>query len=347
MRVQLATRLGKTVLLLGAVALMWAASATFFTVDVTEYGVVSRFGRIVRILDQPGLYLKSPLDRVIRLDRRLLYSRPARAEYLTADKKNVVVRSLATWRIAEPERFLRTLRTRADAEERLADLILGEIGAVLGRYRFAALVSSGEGQGRFATMVSDIAAAVAADARPAFGIDVIDVDVRKLYLPEQNKQSVFERMKAERGRIAAQYRSEGERDARALIAQADAERARLMAAAQEQAQRIRSEGEAEAIRVYAQAFGQAPEFYKFLRTLEGYRKILDGGTTLFLPADAEIFGLLQFDVAPPAQRKPGEPAAEPKPDELAARNGEEPATIEPGRSRGVVIVPRTTGGPAP
>jgi membrane protease subunit HflC len=346
LRVQLATRLGKTVLLLGAVALMWAASATFFTVDVTEYGVVSRFGRIVRILDQPGLYLKSPLDRVIRLDRRLLYSRPARAEYLTADKKNVVVRSLATWRIAEPERFLRTLRTRADAEERLADLILGEIGAVLGRYPFAALVSSGEGRGRFATMVSDIAAAVAADARPAFGIDLIDVDVRKLYLPEQNKQSVFERMKAERGRMAAQFRSEGERDAQALIAQADAERTRLMAEAYQQAQRIRADGEAAAIRVFADAFGQAPEFYKFLRTLEAYRKFLDGTTTLFLPAEAEILGLLHFDVAPAGPGSGREPSP-PQPDELAARSGAEPAAtkIDPGRAG--VIGSRGLGVPKP
>jgi modulator of FtsH protease HflC len=351
LRVRFAPRLGKTVLLLGAGALIWAAAATLFTVDVTEYGVVSRFGRIARILDQPGLYLKSPLDRVIRLDRRLLYSRPARAEYLTSDKKNVVVRSLATWRIAEPERFLRTLRTRANAEERLADLILGELGAVLGRYPFAALVSSGQSEGRFATMVSDIAAAVAAAARPAFGIDLVDVDVRKLYLPEQNKQSVFERMKAERGRMAAQYRSEGERDAQALIAQADAERTRLMAEAFEQAQRIRADGEAEAIRVYAGAFGQAPEFYKFLRTLEAYRKFLDGTTTLFLPADAEVFGILQFNFAP-AGDGAGEEPSPPTPDELAARTGEEPAAIEIGPARfdpggAAPKGPRTPGVPKP
>lgn len=343
MRLRPATRLGKTAVILGAGGLIWAIAATFFTVDVIEYGVVSRFGRIVRILDQPGLYLKSPFDRVIRLDRRLLYSRPARAEYLTADKKNVVVRSLATWRIADPERFLKTLRTRASAEERLADLILGEIGAALGRYPFAALVSSGERQGHFSTMVPEIATAVAATARPAFGIDVVDVDVRKLYLPEQNKDSVFERMKAERGRMAAQYRSEGERDAQAMIAQADAERTRLMAQARKQGERARAEGEAEAIRVYAQAFGQVPEFYKFQRTLEAYRKFLDGKTTLFLPADAEIFALLQFDVAP-AGAGTGKAASPPKSDELAARTGREAAATEPGQRR---FDPDRTGEPHP
>jgi membrane protease subunit HflC len=342
LRVRFDRRLRNAVLLVGVGALVWAASAALFTVDVTEYGVVSRFGRIVRVQGEPGLHLKSPFDRVIRLDRRLLYSRPARAEYLTADKKNVVVRSLATWRIADPEHFLRTLRTRANAEERLADLILGESGAVLGRYPFAALVS-GESEGRFPTMVSDIAAAVADAARPAFGIEVVDVDLRRLYLPEQNKESVFERMKAERGRRAAQYRSEGERDAQALIAQADAERTRLMAGAYEQAQRIRADGEADAIRVYAEAFGQAPEFYKFQRTLEAYRKFLDGTTTLFLPADAEVFGLLQFDLVPAGDGKAREPAAATKPDELAARTGEEPGATETGPSRSDAIGPGRLG----
>ncbi|HZA65696.1 MAG TPA: SPFH domain-containing protein [Geminicoccaceae bacterium] len=345
------SRLGRAVLLVGAGTLVGAVLLSFFTVDVTEYGIVSRFGRIVRIVDQPGLYLKSPLDRALRLDRRLLYSQPARAEYLTADKKNVVVRSLATWRIADPRRFLETLGTRANAEERLADRILGEIGAVLGRYPFAALVSSDDRRGRFATVVSDVAAAVAAAARPEFGIDVIDVDVRKLYLPEQNKQSVFERMKAERGRMAAQYRSEGERDATALIAQADAERTRLMAEAYEQAQRIRAAGEAESIRVYGDAFGQAPEFYKFQRTLEAYRKFLDGATTLFLPADAEVFRLLQFDLAPTGDGT-GKGLSPARPDELAARSGEEPDAVEsgpgrPGADPGRALTPLVRGAPKP
>jgi membrane protease subunit HflC len=180
---------------------------------------------------------------------------------------------------------------------------------------------------------------------------VVDVDVRRLYLPEQNKESVFERMKAERGRIAAQYRSEGERDAKALIAQTDAERTRLMAEAYEQAQRIRAAGEAESIRVYGEAFGQAPAFYKFQRTLEAYRKFLDGATTLFLPADAEVFRLLQFELAP-AGDGTGKGSSPAKPDELAARSGEEPDAVEigPGRSdedRGGALTPPDGGAPKP
>lgn len=324
------------------VLLLWAAFASPFTVDVGEYGLVSRFGRIVRVVDVPGLHVKSPLDRVLRLDRRLLYSRPAQAEYLTADKKNVVVQSLATWRIAEPERFVETLGTRAQAEQRLGDIILAEIGAVLGQYPFSSLVAADGGEARFWTMIADVRAEVAALARPAYGIEVVDVDVRQLYLPEQNKQSVFERMKAERGRIAAQYRSEGERDAAKLIAQADGEKTRIMAEAYERAQALRAEGEAEAIRVYAEGFGQDASFYKFLRTLEAYRKVLDETTTLFLPADAEVLGVLRFEPLPGDETPV--PAAEPKPDDLAARAGEHPLFgADPGHPEGAsprTVIPR-------
>lgn len=332
---------GRLALLAGVALMLWAAVASLFTVDVSEYGLVSRFGRIVRVVDAPGLHVKLPLDRVLRLDRRLLYSRPAQAEYLTADKKNVVVQSLATWRIAEPARFVATLGSRANAEQRLADVVLAEIGAVLGQYPFSALVSPEGGEGRFWTMVADVRAKVAALARPAYGIEIVDVDVRQLYLPEQNQQSVFERMKAERGKIAAQYRSEGERDAARLIAQADGEKTRIMADAYERAQVIRAEGEAEAIRVYGDGFGEDARFYKFLRTLEAYRKILDETTTLFLPADAEIFGLLQFEPLPGDGQAPGAPA-EPKPDDLAARDGE-PRLFGPDPGRGAaprVVIPR-------
>ena len=100
-----------------------------------------RFGRVVRVVAEPGLHVKAPFDDVLRLDRRMTFSRPAPAEYLTVDKNNVVVESLATWRIADPGRFLATVRTRANADVRLADVMLGEIGSVLGTYPAAALIA--------------------------------------------------------------------------------------------------------------------------------------------------------------------------------------------------------------
>lgn len=311
-------RIRRTAVVLGGALLLLAFYGAAFTVDVTESGVVTRFGRVVRVVETPGLHLKLPFDRVLRVDRRLLYSRPAQAEYLTSDKKNVVIRSLAVWRIADPARFVATLRTRANAEVQLADVVLAEIGAAMGNYPFASFVSAAGGQSRFEALVLEIGDAVEAYALPAYGIEVVDVDVRQLYLPEANQQSVFERMKAERGKIAKQFRSEGERDASRMIAEAEREKTRIGAEAYEEAARLRAEGEAEAMRIYAGAFGRNPPFYRFLRTLQAYERVLDEKTTLFLPAEAEIFMILQGDqgVAGEPGAEPGAPA--PGTDDLAA-----------------------------
>jgi membrane protease subunit HflC len=302
--------------LVGAVAL-WAIWAALFTVDVTESGVVTRFGRLVRVVDAPGLHLKLPFERVAAVDRRLLYSRPAEAEFLTSDKKNVVIQSLALWRIADPARFLATLATRANAEVQLADVVLGEIGAALGDYPFVSLVASGGEASRFRGLVAEVRAAVAAYALPAYGIEVLNVDIRQLSLPAQNQANVFERMKAERGKIARQYRSEGERDSSRMIAEAEAEKTRLAAQAYKEAVRLKAEGDAEAMRIYADAFGEDAPFYKFLRMLQAYETVLDERTTLFLPAGAEVLEMLRGEGAAGGPGiGPGAPA--PPRDNLAA-----------------------------
>jgi membrane protease subunit HflC len=325
----------RLLLLLGGALLLAALYGALFTVDVTQYGVVIRFGHIVRVVDTLGLHLKLPFDRVLGVDRRLLYSKPAQAEYLTADKKNVVVRSLALWRIADPKRFLETVRTRAGAEVKLADVVLAEVGAALGNYPFAAFVSAAGGQSHFATLVSEVRAAVQAYARPAFGIEVVELDLRQLQMPEANKQNVFERMKAERGKIAKQFRSEGERDAKRIIAEADREKTRIAAEAYAEAARTRAEGEAQAMRIYSDALQRNPAFYKFLRTLQAYEKLLDDKTTLFLPADAEILAILRDDgaaAAPPAIA-PEAPVANgdgPPPGEPDGRPRAEAADMHPG-----------------
>jgi modulator of FtsH protease HflC len=300
-------RLRRTLLVLLGGGVLLAALASLFTVDVTQTGVVTRFGRVVRVVDAPGLHMKLPFDRVLPVDRRLLYSKPAEAEYLTADKKNVVVQSLALWRIADPRRFLETLASREGAEVRLADLVLAEIGAALGNYPFASFVAAGNQASRFRSLNAEVRDAVAAYALPAYGIEVLNVDVRQLSLPEQNQQSVFERMKAERGKIAKQFRSEGERDSARMMAEAEAEKTRIAAEAYKEAAGLKAEGDAQAMRIYADAFGQDAPFYKFLRTLQAYETVLDQQTTLFLPADAEVFQILQGAAAEPGL-KPGAPA---------------------------------------
>jgi modulator of FtsH protease HflC len=281
-----------------AVVLLWAVGASMFAVDVTEYGVVERFGAIVKVVPAAGLHFKLPFDRVVRVDKRLTVSRPAPAEYLTLDKKNIVVESLATWRIAEPGRFLATLATRAGAEPRLGDLILGEIGAVLGKHPAVELIEPDGKTDRFDGIVAEIRGNIARFAREAYGVEVADVALLRLSLPDQNRQHVFDRMKAERGRMATELRTAGELAAKKITAKADHERVRIEAEAYAGAQRLRGDGDAQASRIYAAAYSHDPSFYKFRRTLQAYQKFLDGGTTLFLPGEAEVLRVLRPQSGP-------------------------------------------------
>src|SRR5258706_6789251 len=276
-----------------AIALLaWALVACFFAVDVTEFGLVTRFGKVVRVVNEPGLHIKAPFDTILRLEKSLTFSRPGLAEYLTVDKKNIVVESMVTWRVADPERYLVTLATRSAADLRLADVMLGEVGSVLGTHPAASLIAPDGNTQRFRSIVGEIRERVTAYARTAYGIEVIDADLLRLSLPDQNRIPVFERMKAERGKMAKEYRTAGELQGRKIIAQADREKTHIEAEAYSKSQRVKAEGDAEATRIYSAAFSRNPAFYRFLRTLQAYEKFMDENTTLFLPANSEVLRAL-------------------------------------------------------
>jgi len=161
---------------------VWALVSSFLALDITEYGLVTRFGRVVRVLAEPGLHVVAPFDRVVRLDKRILFFRPALSEYLTIDKKNLGVDSLVTWRIADPVRFLAAVATPPAGEQRLSDIILAEIGAVVGRYPASVLISTDPASSNYQTMAAEVVRRVAEFARTAYGIDVVSVDIRRLHL---------------------------------------------------------------------------------------------------------------------------------------------------------------------
>jgi membrane protease subunit HflC len=288
------TALGRTVAVTGVGLAALAAWSSLVVIDVTEFGVFTRFGQVVAVATEPGLRLKwpTPVERVIRLDRRLLTFMPTTSEYLSEDKKNLVVHSLVTWRIADPVRYLATVANRTTAQERVADIVLSAVGNVLGSHPASAVISI-DGRG---SQVTDVMLRILSEAQPRiradYGIDLIDVRLRQLTLPEQNRANVFARMQAERGKIAMKFRSEGEREFKKVVAAADREKTRILAEAYREAERVKAQGDTEAMQIYADAFVRHPQFYKFTRTLNAYEKILDGNTTVFLPADAEIFRVL-------------------------------------------------------
>src|SRR5436305_9755717 len=148
--------LRRTLPIVTAAFAVWALVSSFFALDITEYGLVTRFGRVVRVLAKPGLHVVVPFDRVVRLDKRVLFFRPASSEYLTIDKKNLGVDSLVTWRIADPTRFLAAVASRAAGERLLSDIILAEIGTVLGSYPASVLLSTDPAKSNYPTIASEV-----------------------------------------------------------------------------------------------------------------------------------------------------------------------------------------------
>ncbi|HXK08766.1 MAG TPA: protease modulator HflC [Vicinamibacteria bacterium] len=277
---------------LALVAILLLSGAPF-VVDATQCAVRTRFGRPVEVIQQPGLHFKLPLvDEVTRLDARLLYFDPPTAEFLTEDKKNVVISSFVVWRVEDPLRFIQKLYTRENAEARVADLVASELGTALGRVPFSRLVSAAENEAHLAETAAGIAEKVRQRAGEDYGLRVVDVGIRRLAFPEQNREAVFNRMRAERERIARRFRSEGEEEAIKIRAEAEQERSKLLAEAYRTAAELKGKGEAEAARIYAGAVGRDPELYRFLRTLESYDKVLDEKTTLILPGDSQLLRLL-------------------------------------------------------
>lgn len=282
-----------------------AVTLVFYQVDTTEYVIVTQFGNPVRAINTPGLYAKlpDPVQSVIRLNNRLrLYTLP-QAEFLTQDKKNVVTESYATWRVTDPLLFYETVKDAPGAEARLADILASELGVVLGKYALSSLVTVNPADMQLPTMMEQIRGNV--DRRTGqYGFAVTDVRLKLITYPEANQASVFQRMRAERERIARQLRSEGAEEAAKIRAGAETEAATVRAEAQREAEAIRGAADAEAIRIYAEAYGKDEEFYRFLRTLQSYDAFIDEGTTLILPADSELLQFLN------PQSITGEPPAE-------------------------------------
>ncbi len=276
------------------VVLALAFDSMLFQVDETECAIVTHFGRPVRVVSKAGINWKlpGPIQSVLRLDKRFQLYDPRPSEYLTADKKNLVVDTYVCWRVVDPSRFYETVRDRLGAEVRLSDLVSSEMGAALGRYALSDLISV-EDQG---TKTAEIIELVTSNCRDAagqeLGIEIADVKLKRLNFPEQNKQSVFDRMRAERARIAKKYRAEGQEEAVKIRAEADTEKAKILSEAYREAEKTKGGADAEAIRIYAAAHGKDPEFYRFLRTLESYRGFLNDKTTVVLSSDSELLKLL-------------------------------------------------------
>ncbi len=272
---------------LGLVLVFVAAQAAF-TIGEWEQGMVVQFGNPKRIIQEPGLYFKLPVaQNLVRFEKRVLTTDARESEYITLDKKRVLVDHVSRWRIDDPLQFYRSVRDRIRAMARLDDIISARLRQEIATHNFLDLIREKR---------EDIMAIVTKDTREtakSFGIEVTDVRIKRLDLPEEVQASVFARMRAERERIAKRYRAEGEEQAQQIRASADREREVILATAYESSEKLKGEGDAEATSIYANAFGKDAEFYAFTRRLQAYEKILSNDTTLLLNPDSELLNYLQ------------------------------------------------------
>lgn len=271
------------------------ASLCLFVVDAGEFAVVTQFGNPVRVETTPGLKLKypAPVQSVTRFDRRLFVLVPPPREFLTLGKRSVVASGFILWRIDDPRKFMQTVFGRSGAESRLGDILFAELGAALGGAPLSAFVSTAPGEYRAEDILAAVTRQYGQIALRDYGIEVVDVRLRRLDFLPQNRASVFARMKSERVRISMRYRSEGEEEGLKIRAAAEKAKSGILAEAYKLSQKARGEGEARAAKIYAESLARAPGFYRFVRSIDAVKKAVDKDTTLVLPVDSDLFRLLR------------------------------------------------------
>jgi membrane protease subunit HflC len=276
---------------LGVLLIVIVLSGSMFIVKEGEYKVVLRFGEATRIHSEPGIKFKVPFIESVRTlpkYQKVYDSEPT--QILTNDKKPIIVDNYTVWRISDPQKFLRSLNTVSNAESRIADAVYNAVRRKLSEIEYGSIISENTARGDLNAEITKIVSDVAVNQ--GYGIEIIDVRIKRTDLPEENKQSVFNRMISDRQSIAAGYLSEGDEESRRITANADRQATELIAEAEARAKKIIAEGEQEAARIYNEAYGKDPEFYELYRTLESYVKTFEGEPVIMMPIDSPYARLL-------------------------------------------------------
>lgn len=278
-------------LVFGLITLLVVASLSAFSVDQREYAIVFRLGEIVSVKKTPGLYFKIPLvDNVRYFENRIVtldWVEPDR--FITSEKKNVLVDSFVKWKIVDPSKYYVSVRgDEKQAEARLSQVVNDGLRAEFGKRTIHDVISGERAK------IMDILRDKADREARQMGIQVLDVRLKRVDLPQEVSDSVYQRMEAERKRVANDLRSQGAGAAEKIRADADKQREVIISEATRDAQRIKGEGDAKAAEIYAAAYGKNPEFYAFYRSLEAYRNSLKTkADVLVLDPSSEFFKYLK------------------------------------------------------
>ncbi len=276
------------ILVLLAVIAAIIAPQLFFVVDEKQLAIVTRFGQVQKSISNPGLYVKTPfIDTTTYFDKRLLIFDAPPDSLLTKDKKRLIIDVYARGRIIDPVTFRETVRTEAGGKARAVDILSSELRREIASDNQSEIIT---------TKREDIMNRIRDNVKPKlreFGLDIIDVRIKRADFPPEIAESVYARMQAERKRKADKERAEGAEIDAQVRATVDRDATIIRANAQRTADITRGEGEAQAVQIFADAVSANPEFYSFQRSLEAYRKILEANSTVVLPPNSDLFEFLQ------------------------------------------------------
>ncbi|GGG13511.1 protein HflC [Paenibacillus albidus] len=277
--------------LVSSVVLVILLAGSMYIVKEGEYKVVLRFGEAMRAVEEPGLKLKIPfIENVSELPKYQMTYESSPTSILTKDQKPIVVDNYTVWRITNASQFLRTVQSVGGGIQRIDEAVYNSVRRKLSEVNYENIISEDTGRGNINDEITkDVIAAL---TRDNYGIEVIDVRIKRTDLPEENKQSVYNRMISDRQSIAARYLSEGDEESRKITSKADRTSRELMAQAEADSKKIIAEGEGEAAKIYNQAYGKAPEFYSFYRTLESYVTTLKNEPVIMMPIDSPYAKIL-------------------------------------------------------
>ncbi len=261
------------------------ASTSLFTVTETEQALVLQFGNPKRTIRDPGLYIKWPIaQNVVIMEKRILHFDAPAEELIAADQKRLVVDAFLRFKISDPLRFYQTIGTEEIARSRLGSMLNASLRQVLGNELFSAVLS-----GERRELMQQIQELVNVEAQ-SFGIDVVDVRIKRADLPDANSQAIFRRMQTEREREAKEFRAQGAEISQRIRARADRERTVLLAEAHRTAEILQGEGDSQVVNIFADAFGRDVEFFAFYRSMQAYRNALGADdTSMVLSPDSEFF----------------------------------------------------------
>ncbi len=260
-----------------------------FTVDETRKAAVLRFGEIIRVIEDSGLYFKLPfVNNVVYLEDRILNYDIQPRDVLTSDQKRLTIDNFAIWRVGTPETFIEAnAGSIVNAQARIDDIVYSDLRDILAKHTLDEIVSASRLE--YLQQITTLSKG----KLEKFGIKLIDVRIKRADLPSEIERAVFDRMRSERERIAAQLRAEGEEEAKQITSSADKERKIILAEANKLAETVKGEGDAMALEIYANAYNQDPEFYRFWRTLESYKVALADNTSVVLTTGSDYLRFLE------------------------------------------------------